>query len=242
MRKIIELVKYQLRIYFKGSRFIVPFLAMVVLLYMMYSVSPVSIVSSFSMSCYMVFFIMVWIGFDAPSSENTVMEQIQFLRVQSAWIYYISKVVFLIVLGFLIVCICIILPILINVFSQMELFNRPLTGYDVCNAFLLLGGCSFAGGMLGSILHPGVMRNRKAATLLTILFAVLTIIRTSVVQKFSFLKWIVWILPPVDKVPEIYRNAEYFQLAQTIKILLFLVTYGIIYSMIKSIIQNGRKR
>lgn len=236
-----ELVKYQLRIYFKGNRFIPPFLVAALFLYMMYQMKPVSIVSSFSMGCYMVFLVMAWIGFDAPSSEDAEMEQIQFLRVQSAWIYYMSKVLFLIVLGFLIVCFCLILPVLVNVSDHMELFGRPLTGYDICNAFLLLSGCSFAGETLGSILHPCVMKNRKAATLLTILFAVMTIIRTPVVQKFSLLKWVVWVLPPVDKVPEIYRNAEYFRLAQTIKILLFLVTYGIIYSMIKSIICIKRK-
>ena len=83
MLKIVESVKYQLQVYMKGSRFIMPLVVTVVIMYMMYSMSPVDVVGSFCMNCYVVFLIMAWIGFGMSASENAVMEQIQLLRVQS---------------------------------------------------------------------------------------------------------------------------------------------------------------
>lgn len=51
-----------------------PFVVLLIVLYTIYSVKPMGIVDSFSISCYLVFFIMVWIGLNVSSAENPVME------------------------------------------------------------------------------------------------------------------------------------------------------------------------
>ena len=240
-RKTAALVKYQLRIYVKENRFLMPLVVMLVLLYFMYSISPVDVVSSFSLSCYIIFSIMVWIGYTVSAAEDLVMEQIEMLRVESAWCYYMGKVLFVFVLGFAGTCLCLFFPVAVNMIKQGQLFDRQLTLPDLLHAFFLLLGSSFAGGALGSILHPTVMRERKMALLLTILAAVLTIIKGAAVQEISVLKWITWVLPPVNNVMGSYGHAEYFSFLQTLKIFLFLMTYGIIYSMIKSAVSYKRK-
>lgn len=245
MSKIVELVKYQLRIYFKDSRFIMPFVALAVFLYMMYSVSPAGIVGCFCVTCYMVFPLMAWVGFSVSSSENEVMEQILMLRVQSNTVYYMGKALFLIIIELLVDFICLVFPLAKNILSYLAnktfIFDRQLMGYDVLNIVLLLVGCSFVGGALGSLLHPCVIRDRKFAVLLTLLAVVLTVIRTSVIQEIPVFKLIAWVLPPIDKILIIYGSENSFSLVKTCSIFLPLMLYGVIYSLAKSVICCKRK-
>lgn len=242
IRKTTALVQYRMRIYGKENRFIMPLAAMLFMLYIMYSMKPAGVVSSFFMSSYMIFLIAVWNGFVMSSAEDPVMEQIQMLRVQNIFAYYVSKIVCLLLVGLAGTCICLVLPVAVNVINDGTLFERTLTGYDLFNAFLLLSGASFAGGTLGSILQPPmVLRERKNALLLTVLAAVLTIIKQALMQEIPLLKWILWILPPLERAGQIYGNADFFLLSDTVKIFLLLMTYAIIYSMIKSVVSHRRK-
>lgn len=211
-RKTAASVKYQLRIYVKENRFPMPLVVMLILCYFMYSMSPVGVVSSFSMSCYMIFGIMVWVGFTVSALEDPVMEQIQLLRVESALCYYLGKILFVFALGLAGTCICLFCPVAFNIVKQGRLFGRQLMVLDLVHAFFLLLGSSFAGGTLGSVLHPMVMRERKMALLLTVLAAVLTIIKGAAVREIPFLKWLIWALPPVDEVMGSYGHAEFFSL------------------------------
>lgn len=239
MSKIIELVKYQLRIYLKSSRFIMLVVAVVVFLNFMYSLSPAGFVGCFCVTGYFVFMVMAWVGFGISSSENEVMEQIQLLRVQGNTVYYMGKASFLIIIGLLTDFVCIAFPLVKN--ALVYLFDRPIGGYDILNAAILLAGCSFVGGALGSMLHPRVMRDRKAAALLTLLFAALTVIRASIIREMSFFRFIAWILPPIDKIFSVYGSRNYFSLAQTFSIFIPLALYGMIYSIIKSVVCCARK-
>ncbi|MDE6750081.1 MAG: hypothetical protein K2K21_13615 [Lachnospiraceae bacterium] len=245
MSRIVELVKYQLRIYFKGSRFIMPFIVVFIFMYMMYKgIGKVEIVDFFCITCYLVFLVMVWTGFSVASAENEVMEQIQMLRVNSNSVYYMGKELFLIVIGLLINCICLAFPVIkyvLSIMSRTVIFDRQLMGSDILNAFILLAGCSIVGGALGSFLHPNVMRDRKSAMLITLLAAVLTIIKTSIVSEIPVLKFITWILPPVDKIFITYGKEDYFGLVKTCGIFMLLVVYGVVYSLMKSVICCKRK-
>ncbi len=222
-----------------------PFVVVFIFMYMMYTgIGTVYIVDFFCITCYLVFLVMVWTGFSVASAENEVMEQIQMLRVNSNSVYYMGKELFLIVIGLLIDCICLAFPVIkyvLSVMSRTLIFDRQLMGSDVLNAFILLAGCSIVGGALGSFLHPNVMRDRKAAMLITLLAAVLTIIRTSIVAEIPVLKFIAWILPPVDKIFITYGKEDYFRIGQTCVIFMMLLGYGVVYSLMKSVICGRRK-
>ena len=84
MKKIAELTRYGLHIYFKGNKFIMPLVVIIVYQYTMYTIMPVGIVESFVMASYLVFFVLVWTGLSVSADENPVMEQIQLLRVRTA--------------------------------------------------------------------------------------------------------------------------------------------------------------
>lgn len=218
-----------------------PLVMMAVFLYMMYSIKPTGIVDSFSISGYLVFFLMVWISLLVSSSEDTVMEQIQFLRVQKPVYYYFSKVIFLMMVGLVVELICLIFPIVQNILNNNGLFLRQLTAYDILNAFLLLCGCSFVGGSIGSLFHPRVLRDRKLAIVLTVLVTVLSSIRTVLTSEVPILKTLLWIVPPLDRISVVYGQTDIFVLKKTAVLVIWLVLYGMIFSAVKSIICYRRK-
>ncbi|RGU95880.1 hypothetical protein DWW31_02590 [Clostridium sp. AF15-17LB] len=241
MKKIAELTRYGLHIYFKGNKFIMPLVVIIVYQYTMYTIMPVGIVDSFVMASYLVFFVLVWVGLSVSADENPVMEQIQLLRVRSSLCYYISRSAILAVLGLLVSAVCVLFPVIQNALNHKALFLRPLMAYDVLNAFILVAGCSFAGGALGSLLHPRVMEDRRLAVVLTVLLSVLTVVRTGLVQEIPFLKCMAWILPPLDRIAYIYGNVDEFQILQTGLIFVALVGYGAVLTVIKSCICQKRK-
>ena len=222
-----------------------PFIVVFIFMYMMYTgIGKVEIVDFFCITCSLIFLVMVWTGFSVASAENEVTEQILMLRVNNNSVYYMGKELFLIVIGLLINCICLAFPVIkyvLSVMNQTVIFDRPLMMSDVFNAFILLAGCSIVGGALGSFLHPNVMRDRKAAMLITLLAAVLTIIKTSIVSEIPVLEFVVWILPPVDKIFIVYGKEDYFGVVKTFGIFIMLLGYGVVYSLMKSVICDRRK-
>ena len=241
MKKTMNLVKLQLQIYFKGTRFVMPLVGSAVFLYMMYSVKPLDIVSSFLISGVFLFLLMVWVGLSATFGEDTVTEQLVFLRVQSGACYYVSKVLFLICIALLADILYAAFPVIQNLLNGSDLFTRPVIMADVGNALLLQGGSAFAGAALGSFLHPRILKNRKTIIIVTVFLAVLSVTSTAITEMFPAMKWILWVLPPVMVPAKIYGNAEFFALGQTGILFLVLIFYAIVYSVIKSTICHKNK-
>lgn len=236
MKKIIESVKYQLQLYFKANKFVMPFTMMAVFLYFMYfNTTSSEIVANCKITYYFIFFLTVWIGWSVSSSENTIMEQTILLRIQSNPIYYFSKVLFLILLSFMTSAICGVIPIVINLLNGGTLFKRPMTIYDIVNFLLLLCGSSLIGGALGSFFHVRVLKDRKVTSGLTILFTLLTFTKTAVINEIPFTKIFLWILPPLDCFSKIYNNEiDSFQLLNSFIIFLILFIYSFLYFTIRS--------
>jgi len=243
MKKINELVKYQLHIYFKGSKFVMPLVVTAIFLFVMYSsdARPVGVVTSCLITCNWVFLLMVWIGLSVSSDESPVMEQIIFLRVKSNVYYYLSKMLFLIILGFIVNSICLLYPIIINLLNNGTVFERPLTNFDILNCLILLCGSSVAGCSLGSFFHSRVMKDRKMAIVLTVLFATVTIVKIPIINSFPLIKIVTWILPPLDMVSRIYGSVKIFQVENSVKLFFILFVYAILVFIVKSLICYRRK-
>lgn len=235
MKKIIESVKYELQLYFKGSKFVMPFIMMAVFLYFVYfKTTSNEIVANCKITYYFIFFLTVGIGWSVSSSENAIMEQTVLLRLQSSLIYYLSKVLFLILLGFMASTICVVIPIIINLLNGGTLFKQSMTIYNIINFLLLLYGSSLIGGALGSFFHVRVLKDRKTAIGLMILFTLLTFTKTAVINEFSFTKIFLWILPSLDCFSKIYNNKmDSFQLQNSFIIFLILFIYSVLYFIIR---------
>ena len=241
MRKATDLFKMQFQIYFKGSTFMMPLIVSAIFLYMMYTVKPQDIISSYVLSGTFLFLLMVWVGLSVSFSEDDITEQLLVLRVQNAGSYYMSKVLFLMCLACFADILYTAFPVIQNLLNEGNLFFRPPTVSDVSNAFLFQGGSAFAGAALGSILHPRVMKNRRLSIVLTVFLAVLSVTADAVSGVLPMLKGILRILPPVMLPAQVYGNAEFFRLDLSGTIFLRLLIYGLAYSILKSVICHRRR-
>lgn len=218
-----------------------PFIAICVFLYFMYSMIPLNVVTGYLMSAVFVFLLMVWIGISVAQKEEETLEQILFLRIQNNLKYYISKQLFLVCIAFLIVFICTFFPFVQNQIHDGNVFVRPLTGDDLINAFLILSGCALCGGAVGNFFHPRVLKDRKMAIILATLLSVVSICRYNIASSVSIMKYICFIFPPVMLPANTYGNEDFFDLKKTIIIFLILCVYALLYSMVKNYICNKRK-
>lgn len=208
MKKTFELLKFQIKIYFKGARLVMPFIVMALFIFAMYfNTNAYDIVQICQITYYFVFLLMVWMGVSIISSENVSMEQLLLLRTNHEMDYYISKFLFLAVLGVMVNVICYLIPAIIILVSGSKIFARMVTVYDVTGTFLILCGAAIAGGGLGVFFHPIVLKDRKMALALTSLVAVTAIARTGITGSFPPLKMLLWIVPPLDFI-KIFTNSE----------------------------------
>lgn len=241
MKKVSNLVKTQLQIYFKGSSFIMPLIVSFIFLYTMFSIKPLDIVSSYLVSGVFLFLLMVWVGLSVSFGENTVTEQLLLLRVRGATCYYVSKILFFVCIALLADVLYTAFPVIQNLLNGGDMFKRQVLAADVINAFLLHAGSGFAGAALGSLLHPRVMTNKKLSIMMTVFLTVLTVSSTSLTEVVPAMKWILWVLPPVMIPAEVYGKAEYFVWSQTWGLFAVLVFYSLIYSTVKSLLCHKNK-
>ncbi len=218
-----------------------PLIVTAIFLYTMYSIKPLSIVSSFLITGVFLFLLTVWIGLTAVSGEDPTAEQLLLLRVKNEMSYYISKCIYILIIGLIANILCIVFPVIQNLLNGSDMFTRNLTFFDCFNAFLLQSGCICVGTSLGSLFHPRVMKDRRLAILLTVFITILTLVKTALAEKAVFFKFISWLFPPVMNAAGWYGNAEYFQLRQTILFTIHMIIYGCILFSIKTFLCRRNK-
>jgi hypothetical protein len=133
-----EIVRYHTNVYFKSNKIIMPLLLWIAFLKISYSQTGLSYVPDIVMSSGCLFFIMIWIGFGCMDIENPISEQILIIKVKNADRYYISKIVFLLLIGLGMSAIGVVIPLLINIMNGYRLFNRTITLEDILCGLLLL--------------------------------------------------------------------------------------------------------
>ena len=114
MRIISGLIKYQYLQYLKSNKFVMPFAALVVMLFTLYSAKPVSVVASLASCCLFVFLISSWIGTSVCILEDTASEQIIRLRLRSTNQYDWGHALFLLSLSMLTALLCLLIPVSVS--------------------------------------------------------------------------------------------------------------------------------
>ena len=233
MRRFSGLVKYQMQQYFSTSRFAMPFAVLMILLYSIYSSRPVGVVDSLMVSCVFLFLLMVWIGVTACDMEHEVSEQILILRVQSAWKYYSSHACFLFLIGMISSAIAVLFPVIMDLCSRGQLFERPLKAADLLYGFPLMSVSAFLGGALGEISHPGLNRNRKTAILFTFLLAVTAVTKAAILKNVPVLAVLLWVVPPISDVTAMFAEESCFSVNKCSTAFIILLISGMIWTAVK---------
>lgn len=233
MKVINEFVKYQYKQYVLSAKWVIPFIVLLAVFNVMYSILPIGVVSNFSIMSLVLFLIMVGIGMTCQGIEPEVSEQLIILRLQSERKYYIGQVLFLGTLSGIVTVICLCYPIIGHYWYGKTLFTRNIHVSDIIGGLLLMFACSFLGCMLGEIFSPRTIRERKIRYTLSIVCALISVVRIGIVAEVPISKYILWIIPPVSDVVGWFMKEEYFQMGKIIGAFFILMVYGIVLAVIK---------
>lgn len=166
MRKMSGLIKYDLQQYGKKNKYVMPLVVLLIALYGLYSVKTADFIDCLSVSGMFIFLVMVWVGVTTCDQEEMVSEQILILRVQGTGKYYLSHVLFQLILSAAAGFLAIMVPVIQNFVNRKQFFERPILASDILGGFVLLFLCDFAGSALGELSHPAIIKNRKTAVVL----------------------------------------------------------------------------
>ena len=241
MREICEITKYQYRKYMLSAKWLIPLLVLAGVLAMLYSMVPVQIVNSFSISGLFLFGIMVWVGKTLEGVEPEVSEQVMILRLKSHRKYYLYQILFVLCIGMGITVIALLFPYIKNLRLGGKIFTRPIIWSDLLGGGLLMLACSFVGGMVGGLFHNRIIHNTRLNLVLTSIIALLSLCRNGIVITLPFTKFILWIVPPVSDVVSWFSNENYFDIGNMMKGFLLLMLYGVILAGIKVELLRKRK-
>ncbi|WKY43233.1 hypothetical protein Q5O14_11250 [Eubacteriaceae bacterium ES2] len=226
-----NLIYYHFKLYFKSNRLLIPFLVYLIYLFSAYSIMPYSIVSSFSESAMVLFFIMVYVGFSYSELENPVAEQLVLLKIRNENLYYVSRLTVLLIVGTILSIIGILYPLLGNVYNHGQLFTRSLMFYDILFGIFLHLTMGSLGAFTGSFFHPRIIKNRKLAILMAFFTAVCAVLKGTIIKNILLGSLITWIFPPVYDVLVIFSGCEFFSFQAIALPFLWSLIYGIALGM-----------
>lgn len=222
-----HLLSYHFKVYFKSNKLLLPFLIYLFYLFTAYGIMPYSIVSSFSESAWVVFFIMTYVGFSYTELENPVTEQLVLLKVKNDNLYYMSRIVVLMIVGVIMSVMGMLYPVISNIYNSSQLFTRDLLLSDIMFGLALHCLMGFLGAMTGSLFHPRIIKNRKIAILMVFFTAVLAVAKGAIIEEVPFIGFITWIFPPVCDILVTFTNSEFFSSQTMVIPFLWGLLYGI---------------
>lgn len=203
MKRIFELVRFNMALFFKSPRFVVPLLAEIIFLFVMYygnngkyDISAVLFITVFFSFC-----LMLWVGNIIISLKNERLEQILLLRTDK-YALSISELLFVAALSFLVTIVCYVIPMTVNYIGNGCLIKQHIQVYNVLCTLMIVWLGGIIGGVIGSLFHNNIVKDRKNVVLTTILIAILTLSREAIVAQVNWAKYMLFMLPPLDVVKE----------------------------------------
>lgn len=228
-----KLIRYHMLQYSKTNKWILPGLVLLSILSLMYSVKPVGLTDSISLSATILFFLMVWIGYGCNIMEDPVSEQIMILRVQSERKYYISQLLFVSEIGVTVSLITLIFPLVQYGLNGSTMFDRTIGYDDICCWIIVMVLYAVTGGMMGAMTHERVMKSSQFAIMTISLLVILTIARGGIVHQLPAMKAVLWIVPPVLEATSWFGTTEQMTWSGTLLTAFTFFIYSIGYAVIR---------
>ena len=227
------LTKYHLYNYIHSGKYLVPLLLYASWLLIAYNVAPVELLEALGFTSLLNFFCMLIMGVSFINHESTMIEMSFLARLKKKQHLYQSKLIVLSIysLGFTILGVT--FPIFANVINGFSLLARPVLFVDVLGALLVLFLASLIGGFGGSLLSvligkgniTGLITGESIAIFIYILWALIAIFRGSILLEIPWLRWILWVFPPIHELARTMIEMEGFQLSSVWFYLLYALLY-----------------
>ncbi|GAA0742929.1 hypothetical protein [Clostridium oceanicum] len=232
MKTFNYLLKYHLSLYLKTNKFIMPMVLWMGFMAVSYSVKPQDFVSSALVSMGVLFLIMAWISFSYLEDIDIVSEELILLKSRNKTIYYLSKNVFLIIIGLFMSIIGVAFPIIRNALDRFEFFNRSITVGDIFSSLLLHIIFAALGCSLCILFQARCIKNRKIAIEMLILALVVSIIKIAIIQKLPLIKYVTWVLPPICEILKVLGDKNFFYIGDIVKSIIYGSVYIFAYNTI----------
>lgn len=227
---LISVLKYNFKMYMKSHKYIMPFFIFIIYMVMAYSIRLLDIVGSMVSSAAFLFALMTWIGFTYCSNIELIAEEVLILKLRSHTRYWISKIIFMGVVGVFFSILSVGFPIIYNLICNV--FKYPVTFRDIVVSFIIHMFLSIIGALIGMLLQPRIISNRKMAILGAIFIVLMSIIKGPVINEVPYSKYVMWIFPPINEVSTAYLNLMHFNIANLIMPLIIMIIYIFIESFI----------
>ncbi|MBE6087927.1 MAG: hypothetical protein E7206_07760 [Clostridium beijerinckii] len=227
---LISVLKYNFKMYMKSHKYIMPFFIFIIYMVMAYSIRLLDIVGSMVSSAAFLFALMTWIGFTYCSNIELIAEEVLILKLRSHTRYWISKIIFMGVVGVFFSILSVGLPIIYNLIFNV--FKYPVTFSDIVVSFIIHMFLSIIGALIGMLLQPRIISNRKMAILGAIFIVLMSIIKGPVINEVPYSKYVMWIFPPINEVSTAYLNLMHFNIPNLIMPLIIMIIYIFIESFI----------
>lgn len=233
MKTIKETIRFQLSLYLKSNKIMVPFIVLVAAVYFIYNQKPQEVVSSFNTTAVICFYIMFWIGLVYNDVTDQTLEQIMILRLKSARKYYLCNEIVLTIIACIISIVAVGYAVFAHVTNGFTLFTGGLHVDQVICSILLHMAASITGGLCGAIFHIRIFKERKTLIFCAFVVAIMAIAKELVAKEIGIFKYISWLFPPVSEFARIYKNVNHYTSLNIAKGIFIMCIYGIIVTIIK---------
>lgn len=239
--KSIGMTKYRLHRYFYSSRPVIPLIATVCFLRVMYSAKPMNVGSGYILSGVFQFVLMIFVALSMNGNEEIVEEQLLLFHGNRWSPYCMAREINLLVISCFYGVLLTIGPVIINCCNNLSYFTRPLTAIDVAMGATIILGSGFAGIAIGDVFHPRIMGDRKIAIAVAIGIMILSIVKDSVIEKYEIFALAGIFLPSVMKPAHDLGNGDYFEAKSVFTFLIMMALYYFIIVVIKNLMLNRKK-
>jgi len=236
-----NLLKYYFFRYLNSIYLLAPIIIWFVYEYILYSIKGKELLDISIGSIRMLFFIMVWFGFAFVENINNLEEEIFLLRLEKKSMYYRSRNLFIYIIGIILSSTAFIIPLIIGLVNS-SFFSTNITFKDLMVIFVYHILAAILGGTLGLLFDSRYFLNRKAALSYLMLIVVFSIAKEGIVHQYSYLKNILYILPPIWDIINYYSMNKDFEISRTIISIVHALGYSLILLLLDKFFRKYKNR
>lgn len=203
---MLALMKYNYKLFIKTNKFFVPLLVYIGFIAIFYNGGSNTLEMDAIFTCGILFLLFLWIGYLFLDGASNITEQVIYLKINNFYKYFSSKILFLFLINVLISIISLIIPILFDVLKyNCTLVNE--TSFDkFILVFIVFVISSYLGSIIGMIFTTRITHNRNKSFLLLGFIALFTLLKNPIIKDYPFLKYILWIFPPIYNLFTTFMN------------------------------------
>ncbi|RUS44258.1 hypothetical protein [Cohnella sp. AR92] len=200
---MIALIRYFSAYYLRSYRHLLPVCAYVGIIVWVYSVVPNPVMDSYAFTSLLLFFVSAWIGYGFVDLEHEAQRLVTYSRAGSMARYCGAQYLFMMMIAAAFSLLATVYPILFDKFDRTPTLEEALVA---AGAHLVLASLGIACAMWFS---EKMVASRMTAILGLLLTLAISAGAMGIAEQLpSGAKGILWLLPPVSRVTDVFINYE----------------------------------